>query len=226
MLRDVSGRRAVIPIIWAQHDDGQYLCSYPPLAEFYAKLADAGASGFGVIHWTTRPLDLFFVSHAKQVWRSTRDQPLRATCDEMAAKSFGPVAGRTMGEYLEQWITTAPRFGRETLDQLIDRKLTNVAEVVAGCRRRTKLLESAALLPPYAEQRRRPSYFTGLERFIADFYQTQERFQNAEAALGAGDLNAARAAMAACRPERVVEQYAKSVHQSASPAANRDWSCR
>ena len=49
----------------------------------------------------------------------------------------------------------------------------------------------------------------GLERFIADFYQTQRRFQNAEAALGAGDMNTARAAMTDCRPEQVVEQFAK-----------------
>ena len=77
-------------MIWAQHDDGNYIGRpYTPFPEFHAKLADAKAGGFGIIHWTTRPLDLFFASHTKQVWQSTKDQPLRTTCDEMAERSFG-----------------------------------------------------------------------------------------------------------------------------------------
>ena len=67
------------------------------------ELTDAQASGFGIIHWTTRPLDLFFTSHAKQVWQSSQDEPLRTTCDEMAARSFGaqgPSPARHRGRWL------------------------------------------------------------------------------------------------------------------------------
>ena len=76
-LRNVGEHRSVIPVIWAHHDDGNYIGRpYTPFAEFRAKLADANASGFGIIHWTTRPLDLFFTSHARQVWQRTEDEPL------------------------------------------------------------------------------------------------------------------------------------------------------
>ncbi|NUQ64341.1 MAG: hypothetical protein HUU20_17875, partial [Pirellulales bacterium] len=131
VIREVAAHRPVLPVIWAHHDDGCYLGRpYTPFAEFRTRLADAKANGFGIIHWTTRPLDLFFKSHAEQVWTATKDRPLRATCDDMAARSFGAAAREVMGEYLQRWVTGAPQFARETLDVFIDRPLTGVAEVV------------------------------------------------------------------------------------------------
>ena len=117
----------------AQHDDGNYIGrSYTPFADFASKLADANASGFGIIHWTTRPLDLYFKSHAQQVWQSKQDQPLRAACDDMAEKSFGPAHAARWASIWSRWVTDAPKFGRETSDWFIDKPLTNVNEVVAG----------------------------------------------------------------------------------------------
>jgi hypothetical protein len=210
-LREVGAHRPVIPIIWAHHDDGHYIGRpYTPFSEFYSKLADANASGFGVIHWTTRPLDLFFASHARQVFEKTKDEPLRATCEQ--------VGGKTLGEYLYRWVTEAPRFGRETSDHFIDRPLTNAAAVVAGCRERLALLDKCgAGLQPAKPSRTdgqvanllHIDYFRGLEEFIAAFYQTHEQFQNAETLWKKGDLAGARAVMANCRPEPVIEQFAK-----------------
>ena len=109
MLAAIGGHRQLVPVIWAHHDDGNYIGRpYTPFVQFHSKLVEAKAAGFGVIHWTTRPLDLFFASHAKQVWESTKDQPLRTTCDDMAAKTFGRPARQIMGEYLERWVTDAP----------------------------------------------------------------------------------------------------------------------
>ncbi|MBI5397196.1 MAG: hypothetical protein HZA91_18010, partial [Verrucomicrobia bacterium] len=69
VIRDVAAHRPVVPVIWAHHDDGNYIGRpYTPLPGFGAKLADAKAAGFGVIHWMTRPLDLYFKSHVEQVW--------------------------------------------------------------------------------------------------------------------------------------------------------------
>jgi hypothetical protein len=193
-LREVGAHRPVIPIIWAHHDDGHYIGRpYTPFSEFYSKLADANASGFGVIHWTTRPLDLFFVSHARQVFEKTKDEPLRATCEQ--------VGGKELGEYLYRWITEAPRFARDTSDHFIDRTLTNIPAIVAGCRERLKLLGDV--------DNDRANYFRGLEHFIIAFYQTHEQFQNAETLWKKGDLSGARAVMANCRPEPVIEQFAK-----------------
>lgn len=210
VIRDVAAHRPVIPVIWAHHDDGNYVGRpYTPLAGFGTKLADARASGFGIIHWMTRPLDLYFKSHAEQVWTATKDRPLRATCDEMAARSFGAATRGAMGDYLERWVSDAPNFARETLDFFVDRPLTNTAQVVTGCRSRLKLIESVDAKTQTPEQRKRLDYFKGLEEFIAGFFQTHEHFQNAQAALRNGDLAVARSEMATCRPGPVIEQFAE-----------------
>ena len=210
IIRDVAQHRAVVPVIWAQHDDGNYIGrSYTPFAEFRSKLADAKADGFGIIHWTTRPLDLFFKSHAEQVWNATQDRPLHATCDEMAAKSFGSPARESMGDYLERWVTDAPKFARETSDYFIDRPLTNVAQVASGCCERLKLIAAVDLTNLAPEQRDRVHYFKGLEEFIAAIYRTQADFQTAQALLKQGQLAKARAVMEACHPEPVIEQFAR-----------------
>jgi hypothetical protein len=206
LLAEVGAHRAVIPVIWAHHDDGNYIGRpYTPFPEFYSKLTEAKAGGYGIIHWTTRPLDLFFKSHAEQVWTATRDRPLRATCDDMAAREFGA----PLGEYLERWVTEAPKFARETSDRFIDRPLTNVAQVVAGCGERRQLLAAVDQSKLTPAQRNHVNYYKGLEEFISAFFQNHDAFQRAQALLKAGDLAGARTALATCHPEPVIEQFAK-----------------
>jgi hypothetical protein len=200
----------VVPVIWAQHDDGNYLGRpYTPFSGFSGRLADAKASGFGIIHWTTRPLDLYFKSHAEQVWSATRDRPLRATCDAMAARWFGTAARAVMGEYLERWITDAPKFGRETSDFLIDRPPAGVPQVVAGCNQRLALIarvDASQLAPGQSE---RLEYFKGLEEFISTFHQTEEIYQRSRELVKSGHPAAARALLAECVPEQVIGQFTR-----------------
>ena len=210
VLREVGAHRPVLPVIWAHHDDGNYIGRpYTPFAEFASKLADANACGFGIIHWTTRPLDLFFTSHARQVWAGTKDEPLGLTCKDMAARSFGATTRDQMGAYLERWVTEAPKFARETTDTFIDRQLTNIAAVVAGCSERFKLLAAVDQSQLTVEQRSRVEYFRGLEQFISGMHQTQGALQRSQALLKTGDVAGARAAMAACHPEPVIGEFAK-----------------
>ncbi len=209
-LREVGEHRPVIPVIWAHHDDGHYLGRpYTPYSEFYTKLTDAKACGFGIIHWTTRPLDLFFTSHAKQVWQSTKNQPLRMTCDAVADKAFGQSARPMMGGYLERWITHAPMFARETSDFFMDRPITNLEQVIAGCRERLKLIDAAPQPGMMAAQRDRLNYFKGLEEFMIAFHQAQSLLQRSQALLKSGDIIGARATMAECHPEHVIEGFAQ-----------------
>ncbi len=204
-LAEVGAHRGVVPVIWAHHDDGNYIGRpYTPFPEFFAKLTESKASGYGIIHWTTRPLDLFFKSHAEQVWSATQDRPLRATCDDMAARLFGA----PLGEYLERWITDAPKFARETSDHFIDRLLTNIAEVVAGCASRHKLCAAVNTQNLSAEQRNHLLYYMEQEKFIAGFFLAQGAYQRAQELLKAGELPGARAALAECKPEPLIEQFA------------------
>ena len=209
-LRETGSHRPVIPVVWAHHDDGRYLGRpFTPLPEFAAKLDDAKAAGFGIIHWTTRPLDLYFESLAKQVWKNTEDQPLRETCRDFAADSFGRQNREVMGKYLEAWIAGAPQFGRETSDWFIDRQLTNLTEVITGCRARLALIDQAQTAGLLPEQQRRLDYQRGLEEFIAAFYAAHGYFQDSQELLKAGDTAGSRALMARCHPEKVVEQFAR-----------------
>jgi len=196
-LAKVGANRPVIPVIWAHHDDGQFFGrSYTPFSEFAAKLTESKVAGFGVIHWMTRPLDLFFAAHARQVFSATRDEPLRASCDWFAAQMLQEPQ---LGEYLFRWITEAPQFGRDTTDFFIKTRLTNQDSVIAGCRDRLKLLENAT--------GKNAAYFKGLEAFIIAFYQTQTKYQECVTAYRRGDVAAARAAIGACNPEEVIRQY-------------------
>jgi hypothetical protein len=209
LLREVGAHRPVMPVVWGQHDDGQYLGrSYTPLPDFASKLSDAKAAGFGIIHWTTRPLDLYFESLAKQVWQSTRDQPLLETCRDFAASSFGVPNREVMGGYLKAWITGAPQFGRETGDWLIDHRLTNVTEVIAGCRARVAILDQARTVELTPEQRQHLDYQRGLEEFIAAFHEAHGYFQDSQDLWKKGDFAGARKLMAQCHPEKVIEQFA------------------
>ena len=120
-LREVRTGRKLVPIVWAHHDDRTYIGRpYTPFVNFAGLLKSTHASGFGIIHWTTRPLDLYFKSTQAQVWRSTKNQPLEVACEEMAARTFGESARDIGRDYLFQWVTEGPMFGRETTDMFID----------------------------------------------------------------------------------------------------------
>ena len=209
-LREIGVHRPVIPISWAQHDDGHYIGRpYLPPSEFASKLQDAKAVGFGIIHWTTRPLDLYFTSLANQVWKNSKDQPLRETCREFAERCYGAENREVMGEYLESWIANAPQFGRETSDWFLDHKLTNITEVVAGCRDRLALIDQAQTSGLLPEQQQHLDYQRGQEEFIVAFYKAQGCFQDSQDLLNKGDVGGSRKIMAQCHPEAVIELFAR-----------------
>lgn len=60
-LGKVGQIRKVYPVVWAHHDDHRYIGRpYIPYAGFNRLLNETNASGYGIIHWMTHPLDLFF----------------------------------------------------------------------------------------------------------------------------------------------------------------------
>lgn len=210
VIREAGAHRPVVPIVWAHHDDGNYVGRpYTPFSDFHSRLVDSNAVGFGIIHWTTRPLDLYFKSTVDQVWRSTQNQPVREACDEMALRLIGAKEQKPMSEYLYRWVTESPKIGRETSDWFIDRELGDLEEVTAGYCDRMNLLDpiDSAFLKP--EARDRLNYFKGLEEYILDVHIAENGLRRALARVESGNRAGARQALAQCNPGLVIERYAR-----------------
>jgi hypothetical protein len=215
--RQVSRHRPVIPMVWAQHDDRSYAGrSYVPFPGFASLLRLSGSPGYGIIHWTTRPLDLYFKSLADQVWSASENETLDTTCERMAERIFGGAARDTAKRYLLAWIQDAPQFGRETTDRFIDQHLQE-APVLEGCNRRLRILRTLWPLAQSQEAKTWVEYFEDWERFVQTFYETQGALQRSLDASEGGDFNGARREISAARPEAAVEQYARTIiHGGAS----------
>jgi len=211
-LARVGSNRPLLPIVWAHHDDHTYIGRpYTPPANFAGQLESCRAGGFGIIHWTTRPLDLYFKSLAEQTWQRTRDLPLEATCEQMAARTFGPELREPMGEYLLKFVTEGPQFGRETTDRFIDRPLDDPEGTIARARERLELLERLEVPRPEAAEHL--EYFKLLEQFFIAFYESETELQRSIDLLRRGDLEGSREAMSQCAPEDAIRLYARAANR-------------
>ena len=213
----------LIPVIWAHHDDGEYIgAPLDPFLNFQEQLQTWGAGGFGIIHWTTRPLDVYFLYHGRNAWSRTANETPEATCRWAAERYFGPTDADVTARYLRRWWNEMPHFGRETIDRFIERPLTkyknveNVENVVAGCRDRMKLLEGVDRRRMTSVQQERLEYYVQYEQFVADFFETHGRYEQAKGLLRAGEIEHAARLLADCNPDRVLERYAKLI-QLAGP---------
>ena len=204
--------RPVSVIRWAHHDDGHYLGRpYLPNATFCTKLNGARSAGFGIIHWTTRPLDLYFDSLSRQTWQSTRDESIQDTCRDMATRCFGPDSAGVMSRYLHRWLTEAPAFSRETGPHFFDprHEVADPVKLEPQTKERLALLQSVAPSTLTREQRARLSYFKGLERFILDAHRVETAYRRAAADLKKGRTAGARAAIEKADPAPVIEHFAR-----------------
>jgi hypothetical protein len=212
-IRAVSRIRPVIPIIWAQHDDRSFAGRpYVPFPGFASTLRRSGSPGYGIIHWTTRPLDLYFQNLADQVWSASENEPLDVTCERMAERTFGASARDAAKRYLLAWIQDAPQFGRETTDNFIDQYLRE-APVLEGCNRRLQILHTLELQAQSQAAKTWVGYFENWERFVRLFYQAQGALQRSLEASAAGDFESARREILAARPETAIEQYSRTIVQ-------------
>lgn len=215
LVHSIPKQRRMLPVVWAHHDDRTYIGRpYKPYGNF-ADLLEGTGTGFGIIHWTTRPLDLYFKSLSEQTWSATRNRPLPVTLRDIAARSFGESAAGAGAAYLEAWVKEGRMFGRETSDRFIDVPLDDAGEVIARCRARLQLLRAidSAMLPP--EGRERLAYFRDFEQFTAAFFESHAAYERALALHKGGDTNGARTAIGKASPLTVIEQYVRAASHGA-----------
>jgi hypothetical protein len=214
-LRAIGRHRPVIPIVWAQHDDREYAGrSYTPIAGLGSMLRWSNSAGYGVIHWTTRPLDLFFKNVAQQVWTASENETLDVTTAEMAKRTFGEKAQELGKRYMLNWIYDGPAFGEETTDKFINRgHVLDTENEAVGARARLALLEQMRPLVTENAAREWVAYFEDWEHYAQGVYVAQSALQKSEAALEAGDRVTARREIAEAKPESAIEDYAKAIRR-------------
>jgi hypothetical protein len=212
-LRAIGRHRPVVPIVWAQHDDREFAGrSYTPFPGLGSMLRWSNSAGYGVIHWTTRPLDLFFKNVADQVWTGSENETLDVTTSEMAKRTFGPKAQEPGKRFLLDWIYDGPAFGEETSDKFVNRGHVLDAENEAvGAKARLALLNQIHPLVQSETAREWVAYFEDWEHYAQAVYQAQSALQKSETALEAGDRALARREIAVASPVSAIEDYAKAI---------------
>jgi hypothetical protein len=202
-VRRIAPGHRMSPIVWAHHDDRTYIGRpYTPFVDFPGVLKATNSSGFGIIHWTTRPLDFYFTSLARQVWEATAAEPVDLTAEHAAASLFGRDARKAGGEYLLRFVTEAPQFGRETSDRFMDIPLDKPEVHLRAITARLALLGKIQSTSPWF------AYFRDYERFLRGFFESHTAYERAEQLHKRGDHAAARKEIAKANPEGVIRLYA------------------
>ena len=213
-LRGVAPGRKMVPILWAHHDDRTYIGRpYTPFVAFSSLLEHSRLQGFGIIHWTTRPLDFYFKSLVRQTWKASRNESVEETAFRMAADNFGPAARAAGGEYLFRFLTEAPMLGRETTDRFMDIPLVDAVGNIQGMKSRLAMLDEIDATPLSAEQRERLEYQRDYERFLLAFFESHAAWERAASAWRDGDEETVRREVSGSRAEETIAAYARAARR-------------
>jgi len=205
--------REVYPIIWGHHDDHRYLGKpYTPWENLLDKLEARNSAGFGIIHWTTRPLDLYFTSNIRQVWDATQNEPLKKTVDNYVSVNFG--ADAALSDYYYNWLTEGPMFGKETSDHLIDlgrqqagEKLESWSLMLEKTKDRIKRLDEITNIEDHAYLR----YQRAMEEYYISFFENQKLFDEVYRLTNEKEIEKARELIVQAQPEETIKQYIDAV---------------
>ena len=165
-----------------------------PWQNFADKLDSAGASGFGIIHWTTRPLDLYFKNLSEQVWTGSKNNPVESSVHKYAIDYLGGQKEADIFEkYMLHWIAKAPMFGRETTNHFIDPGTFVIGEVrsepevfLDDVKERLAIIGAIDKEQLSGRAREIIAYFEGMEKFFIAFIDAQQNLQASQRLLTDG----------------------------------------
>ncbi|MHC4641632.1 MAG: discoidin domain-containing protein [Planctomycetota bacterium] len=209
----LKAKGRIVPIIWAHHDDGEYIGRpLHPHKDFHDTLSKLEAGGYCIIHWMNRPLDLYFKNHSNQVWAATKNEPYRRTCMDMARRYFGGEQSGILGDYLYRWAMEAPIFGRVTSNHFFlgNENIPEPEQAVQACRKRLRMLESIDTARMTKGQKERIQYFKALENLIISFCRVQEfSYRPARSAIQAGQFAEARSLLEQGDPAETMRDFSR-----------------
>jgi hypothetical protein len=217
ILSKVGARRKLIPIVWAHHDDHRYFGRpYTPYPNFNNLLKERNASGFGIIHWTTKPLDLYFKGLADQVWQKSENKYIATIITDYNRTILGSTQGPLM-DYMTQWILHGPMFGRETSEHFFDLGKQQAGEgyeptevTLSLIRERSDILKKVNTAELSVFGRQVLNYCASMEVFYESLFQNQYKFTKAYSYLGRLSIDSATSILQTVTPEKTIELYAKA----------------
>lgn len=225
-LQSIDAQRTILPVIWPHHDDYAYIGSpQVPYDKFQERLNSYGAEGFGIIHWTTRPLDLYFSSISKQVWEKTENYDHRRATEKMSLVQFG-VQDPMLERYLELWLREGPKFGRETYDYFYDNlspdwlpdhykfdKWEECHQELSRAQKRLDIIknfDASTLSDPGKEWF---EYYKGMEEFFILFFESQTALIEAQEAYFAGEEQEAIQITRNFKEKEAIRKYADFIQR-------------
>lgn len=217
-VRATGAHRKNYPIVWAHHDDHRYIGRpYVPYSGLNELLDGIKASGYGVIHWTTHPLDPFFNNHENQVWKNSENETWEQTVSGFSA-SLLKAEESNLNCYFQLWFKEAPMFGRETSDHFLvlqeDYALEGYGssmEVVEKARARLAVLEKVDSEALNAQGLKEYRYHIGLEKFIISFFTNHHHAHSIINALKESDVGDAVSMAGKLNAEETVGIYADTI---------------
>lgn len=217
-LAEVGKNRNLYPIVWAHHDDHRYVGRpYKPFSNFNSKLDKVNAKGYGIIHWTTHPLDLYFTNTENQVWQNTENET-QEKASENFAKSLLKSPDENLFWYFEDWFKNAPMFGRETSDNFlrpnVDYNLegyNSSEEVVTKANERLEILQKVNTKKLNFQGVKEYNYQLGMEEFLISFFENHHNIYEAFKLLGEGKPEKALPFVQESNPEKSIKIYAKTI---------------
>lgn len=217
ILSKVGSKRKLIPVVWAHHDDHRYMGKpYTPYPDFNKLLKERNASGFGIIHWTTRPLDLYFKSLADQVWSRTENKKIGTTVSEYCKTVFGSQQ-QALLEYMNEWIVRGPMFGRETSEHFFDigrqksgKEYEPTSKTIELINKRIDILGKVNQSALSELGKKMFSYNSSIENFYLGLFQNQDKFVKAYTMLERKSFDSAKVILQSVNPEKTIEIYSKA----------------
>ncbi len=225
-LTSMDPGRKVYPIVWAHHDDHRYIGKpYTPYENFADMLVERNSAGFGIIHWTSRPLDIYFKSLSQQVWENTLNEPLKETVEQFAKKTFTSNAP-VFRNYIYEWITKAAMFGRETSEYFYDMKDTEQRlkrfqlekygnpldypeNAVKEAQKRLLILDTIDALNLTQQGKEWYRYFYGFENFVISFNRNQKYLIDAFDLIEQEEYTKAKEILSKADPEETIRLFSE-----------------
>jgi len=208
ILSKAAQNRDVYPIIWAHHDDHRYIGRpYTPWDNLSDRLSEINAGGFGIIHWTTHPLDLYFTSSGRQVWKNSKNESVSSTVANFVNTKFGE--NELLTAYYYTWLTEGPMFGRETSDHFVDLGRQSLGHKMESWdEMKTKAQERLTLLSEIDMENDNLHYQRAMEEFYSSFFQNQQFFVEAFDLAQDGEIEKAIERIQKTNPDESIQKYA------------------